>query len=155
MQPAVPDTIQLKQKAAKFCAWRERCSSEVIEKLRQLGATLQQQQQVLQWLQQENYINNKRFAATFARGKFTNNNWGRQRIFLELKSRGIDEADIQKALEEIPENEYLKTLEKLARKKWNETKTDDLYIKKQKTAAFLAGKGYENELLWKMVEKLK
>ncbi|MFN3555228.1 MAG: regulatory protein RecX [Bacteroidales bacterium] len=145
---------QLQQKAARFCAWRERCSSEVEEKLRQLGASAAQQKKLIQWLQQEGYLNDARFARSFARGKFANNHWGRIRIAMELKARHIENTTIEEALIEISENQYLQTMEKICNRKWEELEGKEHFERKQKTAAYLAGKGYELNLVWQIVEKI-
>ena len=146
---------QLKKKAAKYCAWQERCSHDVKIKLQNLQASEQETEKIIKWLKDEKYINDSRFAASFARGKFNNNNWGRKRIISELRFRNIDEQIIKNALEEIAENDYLKTLEELASRKWNDIKTDELLAKKQKTAAFLVNKGYEMDLVFRILEKIE
>ena len=145
----------IRKKIAKYCAYRERCSKEVQEKLSQLGATPKQEALLIKWLKEEKYLDNSRFAVAFVRGKFSNNHWGKQRLSLELKARNIDQQDIRKALEEINTNDYLSIIEKLARKKWGEIKETDRYKKEQKTIAFLVGKGYEMETAWDTVKKMQ
>lgn len=140
---------------ARYCAWRDRCTSETIQKLFDMGITGKDAEKIVKWLKEEKYLDDERFAHTFARGKFHNNRWGKIRIAMELKIRKINEATIEDALSEIAESEYLATVEELARKKWNELKDDDTYIKSQKTAASLSRKGYESELIWPVVEKIK
>lgn len=140
---------------AKYCAWQERCSRDVKKKLLDLGAEKQDTEKIMKWLKDEKYINESRFAAAFARGKFNNNNWGKIRIISELRARNLDEQIIKDALNEIGENDYFKTLEELASRKLNDIKTDDLFIKKQKTAAFLLNKGYETDLVFRTLEKLE
>jgi regulatory protein len=145
----------LKRKIAAYCAYRERCRKEIQDKLSDLGATVEMCKDIITWLEQENYFNNQRFAISFARGKFSNNNWGKHRIMLELKVREIAPEDINFAMKEIETDEYHRGIEKLAMKKWNEIKLDDIYLKKQKTASFLTQKGFEPELAWKVTEKLE
>ncbi len=145
---------QLKKKTAKYCAWQERCSHDVKIKLQNLGASQQETEKIMKWLKDEKYINDTRFAATFSRGKFINNKWGKKRIISELRARNIDDQIIKDALNEIAGNDYLKTIEDLASRKWKDIKTDDLFVKKQKTAAFLVNKGYETDLVFRILEKM-
>jgi regulatory protein len=149
------DVNLLKKKMARFCAWRERCSGETIEKLRESGAGEKQIKEIIKWLAEENYLNDERFARSFATGKFSNNHWGKQRIIAELIHRKIARELIDDALQLIDDEIYLETANKLARKKYSELKDNDLYIKKQKTAAYLTGKGFEAAIAWQVVEKLK
>jgi regulatory protein len=146
---------QLKQKMARFCAWRERCTGETIEKLRESGAGDKQIKDVIRWLTEENYLNDERFARSFVTGKFSNNHWGKQKILAELHFRNIHKEIINDAINLIDDETYLAMAVKLAGKKWADIREDDLYIKKQKTAAYLAGKGYEASVAWQAVQKLQ
>lgn len=148
-------TSEFLKKIARFCAFRERCTKEVYEKLTQLGASHQQANHILKFLEEENYLKDSRFAATFAKSKFRQNQWGRHRIINELRIREISKSDIDKALGEIDNEEYLAGLKKLATKKWKGVKDDDHFVKQQKTAVFLTGKGYESNLVWEIVKNIK
>lgn len=149
------DIAELKQKMGRFCAWRERSSHEVQDKLYNLGAGQRQVNEVLAWLREENFINDERFAIAFARGKFINNQWGRVRIVAELRLRKMDQDTIGKAISQLDEEMYLEMVEKLAIKKYNQLKEEDLFLRRQKTAAYLAGKGFEQDIVWKITGALK
>jgi regulatory protein len=148
-------TEEFRTSLARFCAYRERCSKEIKEKLVKMGATQTQAAAMIKWLKDENYLDDARFAQAFARGKFRVNYWGKYRIINELQQRDISSNHIKKALEEIPEKEYQSVLEKLLLKKWKETNEPDIYLKQQKTIAYLAGKGYETDLIWKTLRKIE
>jgi regulatory protein len=145
------------QKLKHFCAWQERCHSEVKEKAFSLGLRKAQADELVSRLIEENYLNEERFARQFAGGKFRMKQWGRIKIQHELKQRKISAYCIQKAMEEIEENTYLQTLEKLAFKKWNSIRGagTNLLIKMKKTTDYLLQKGYEPELIQKTITKLK
>ncbi len=145
---------KLLQKAAKYCAWQERCSFDLNEKLKLWGATETDAQKVIEQMIHENYIDHQRFASSFTRGKFSNNKWGRNKISMELQWRKIDGQMIGKALEEIEEEVYVNTLKKLAKEKSEQVKTDDLYIQKQKIFRYLYGKGYEEDLIKKTLQEI-
>ncbi|TVQ89657.1 MAG: RecX family transcriptional regulator [Bacteroidetes bacterium] len=144
----------LRKKLAKYCAWQDRCTFEAERKLAELGASKTEMAKTLKWLKDENFLNDARFASSFARGKFVNNKWGKQRIIAELRSRKIEDAFITTAIEEINQKDYAETLKNLALKKWKELKTVDSYSKKQKTAAFLVNKGYEADLVFNILDKI-
>jgi regulatory protein len=148
-------TEEFRTSLARFCAYRERCSKEVKEKLVKMGATQTQIAALIKWLKDENYLDDARFAQAFARGKFRVNFWGKYKIINELQQRDITSEHIKTALEEIPMEEYQSVLEKLLLKRWKETNKSDIYLKQQKTIAYLAGKGYETDLIWKIVRKIE
>lgn len=70
--------------------------------------------------------------------------WGRRKIIYELKARGITPGCIQDALNEISEEEYLRTLRELAEKKAAGLPPEnDPFVIKKKITAYLLMKGYE------------
>ena len=71
---------ELLTKLEHYCSYQERCYKEVEEKLFSLKATHSEKESVLIHLIENNYINEERFAKSFARGKHTYKNWGRNRI---------------------------------------------------------------------------
>jgi len=141
------------QKLKQYCAYQERCHSEVKEKLYSLGVRKSDQDEIMATLIEENYLNEERFAIQFAGGRFRIKQWGRIKIRSELKKRKISEYCINKALKQIDEAEYLQTLEKLAAKKYSLLKGDQYLIRKKKTMDYLMMKGFEGELVKTSVEK--
>src|SRR5436190_15104498 len=104
---------QALQKLKHYCAYQERCHSEVKEKLYQLGIWEKNHDEIIAALIQENYLNEERFALAFAGGKFRISQWGREKIKQALKQRQVSDYCIRKALKEVDERTYQKTLEKL------------------------------------------
>ena len=79
--------------------------------------------------------------------------WGRLKILNHLKqSRNIGtEYILNKAMAEIGEKEYKETMKYLLEKKSKTINEKNPLIKKNKLARFLIGKGYEPELVWRML----
>ena len=85
------------RKLESYCAYQERCHKEVIEKLRELRMVDAAIDHILAHLIQEGYLNEERYAKSFARGKFLIKKWGRNRIVNELMLRDISKYNIQSA----------------------------------------------------------
>jgi regulatory protein len=101
-------------------------------------------EEMISVLIEENYLNEERFAQHFAGGKFRMKQWGRKRIEYELKQKQISDYCIRKGLKEIDENDYRKTLFRLAEQKWDQLKEEDnIYTRRKKLSDFLVQKGYE------------
>ena len=100
-----------------YCAYQDRCHQEVRSKLLDLGIYGNDLEEIMADLIQENFLNEERYARSFARGKFRIKKWGRNRIRRELKMRDISDYCLRKAMAEIEEEEYLKTLRKVLEKK--------------------------------------
>ena len=143
---------QALQKLKHYCAYQERCHSEVKEKLYALGAWKKDHDEIIATLIEENYLDEERFAKAFAGGKFRIKQWGRVKIKYELKQKQVSEYSIKKALKEIDGEEYLKVLSKLAQEKYASLKAEQYLIKKKKTMDYLMGKGFEMELVKGILE---
>src|SRR5690606_12644137 len=110
---------QALQKIKHYCAYQERCHNEVKDKLYGFGLHKNEVEKIISTLIEENYLNEERFAIQFAGGHFRTKSWGRVKIKYELKLRQVSDYCIKKALQQIEEEEYLKTLGKLAEVKFN------------------------------------
>lgn len=140
------------QKLKHYCAYQERCHSEVKEKLYNLGIWKKEHDEIIATLIEENYLNEERFAIAFAGGRFRIKKWGRTKITYELKQKQISDYCIKKALKQIDEEDYLKVLGKLAKEKYASLKNDQHLIRKKKTIDYLQQKGYEYELIIRSIE---
>jgi regulatory protein len=147
---------QALQKAKHYCGYQERCHSEVKEKLYSFGIFRSDVEQLIAQLIEENYLNEERFAQQFAGGKFRMKHWGRMKIKHELKQKKVSEYCIKKAMKEIDEADYMKTLKKLAKEKWNALKQENtIFSKLRKTHDYLLQKGYERDLITQVIANLQ
>ena len=138
-------------KAERFCAYQERCSSELKQKLRELGADEETSAKIISSLLEDDYLNDERFAQLFTSGKFRIKRWGGNKIRAELKRKSIPDKFISAAFDLIDKAEYLKVIEHLAKKKEGEVKSKSASDKKKKIAMFLLSRGFESELIWKCI----
>lgn len=144
---------QALQKLKHYCAYQERCHSEVKEKLYELGVRRAEHDEIIATLIEENYLNEERFAIAFAGGKFRMKQWGRVKIKYELKQKQVSEYCIKKAMKQITEEDYIQTLQKLADDKYESLKGEQYLIRKKKTMDYLLHKGFETDLVRKVMEK--
>lgn len=139
---------QVLQKAKHYCAYQERCHSEVKEKLYSFGLHKNEVEEMISNLIEENYLNEERFALLYAGGHFRIKNWGREKIKQELMRKNISAYCIKKALAGISDQEYVTTLNKLAAIKLKSLKSEkNIFVKKKKLYDHLRMKGYESGLL--------
>ena len=144
---------QALQKLKHYCAYQERCHSEVKEKLFSFGIWKKDHDEIIATLIEENYLNEERFAIAFANGRFRIKQWGKVKIKYELKQKQVSEYSIKKALKQIDEGEYITTFKKLATEKYASLKAEQYLIRKKKTMDYLIGKGYEMELVRGAIDK--
>ncbi|WP_296634158.1 regulatory protein RecX [Polaribacter sp.] len=142
---------EIKRKIEQYCVYQDRCHKEVKQKMRDYELIPEAKEMILLSLMQDNFLNEERFAKSFARGKFRIKSWGKQRITRELKFRDISAYNIKTALKEIDEQAYLKTIYSITEKRSTSISETNNYIKKKKLIGFLMRKGFENELIFKTV----
>lgn len=136
------------QKLKHYCAYQERCHSEVKEKLYSFGLYKSDVEELITQLIDENYLNEERFAVQFAGGKFRMKQWGRVKIKYELKQKQVSPYCIKKALTTIDEDAYNTVLQKLAVEKLKTLRSEtNHFIRKRKLQDYLLQKGYEPELI--------
>ena len=147
---------QAYQKLKHYCGYQHRCHSEVKEKAYSLGLRKTEVEELTSKLIEEDYLNEERFAKLFAGGKFRIKQWGRLKIKNELQQKRVSDYCIRKALGEIQEDEYLITLNKLAKKKWNSIKETGInhFVKMTKTRNFLLQRGFESVLIGEVINKI-
>jgi regulatory protein len=148
---------QALQKLRHYCAYQERSHVEAKEKLYSFGLRRQMVEEALAQLIEEDYLNEERFAIQYAGGKFRMKQWGRVKIKHALKQKQISTYCINKAMKELDEADYEKTLHKLAGAKWATIKGPGVnqFVKMSKTTDYLLQKGFEPELIRRAIEELK
>ena len=149
-----PTLTEATHKLEGYCAYQERCHKEVIDKLRNMGMIPEAIDHILVHLIEHNYLNEERFAKSFARGKFKIKKWGRTRIVNELKQRGISRFNIRTALKEITEEEYVSTLDSLAKKRLEGLRETNGLKRRKKLADYLLYRGWESHLVYEKVSEL-
>ncbi|AKD53527.1 regulatory protein RecX [Spirosoma radiotolerans] len=145
MTDSVKDALR---KAAMFCAYQERTQQEVRDRLNGWGVYVDDAEEVIAELIQQNYLNEERFAKSFAGGKFRVKGWGRRKIKQQLQQRGISGYNLDQAMKEIAPDDYRETLADLLAKKRQSLRDDNPLVVKQKLVRYALSKGYESELIF-------
>ncbi len=139
------------EKARNYCAYQERCIDDVMNKLKSWQLNEEAIGEIIKELKKEGYIDEERYARAFAVGKFRNNKWGRNKIFYALNKKNIPELYIQIGLAAIDEKEYIDTLKSLLSSKTVKAKND--FERKVKLVRYAVQKGYQQELVWKVLKE--
>lgn len=133
---------EIKQKLTAYCAYQDRCHSEVEQKMREFLLIPEAKDEILLYLMREDYLNEERFTRSYIRGKFYIKKWGRIKIKNHLKLKGVPEKLIQQCMDEINEADYAQTL----RKTWDdyfEKQKGAEYQRRSKAIKYLLSRGYE------------
>ncbi|MBC7438917.1 MAG: RecX family transcriptional regulator [Flavobacterium sp.] len=142
-------------KLEHYCSYQERCHLEVVQKLRTLGMITQATDLIMVHLIDNNFLNESRFACSFARGKHRIKSWGKIRIVNELKARHISKFNIDLALKEISFEEYCTTFEQLANRQWEIMTEKNALKKRKKFCDFMLRKGFESAMVYEKMRELE
>ena len=129
-----------------ICASNEKCLYDVKQKLKSWGL-IDIFDEIADELIDEKYIDELRYAESFANDKVKFSYWGRKKIRYTLIGKGISDSTIDSALKSLNLEEYRQVVEKELNKKMRSLKEEDAYKKKQKVFAFAAQRGYEGDLV--------
>lgn len=141
-------------KLQNYCSYQERSHQEVRQKLIGMRMIPEAIDNIIVHLLEHNFLNEERFAITYVSGKFRIKKWGRRRLTLELKKKGVGEFNINQAINEINETEYIDTFNALAENRLNYIKETNKFKKKKKLADYLLYRGWESHLVYEKVNQL-
>ena len=151
-KPISPD--QVLDKMAKYCAYQERCVKDVREKLKTYDIPQEDRDKILDFLLDNRFVNDERFAKSFVRGKVNQSGWGVNKILFHLMQKGIDKDLIDEALQETDEEVYRQRLINILKTKSKTVKAKNDYERKRKLAAYAIQKGFEGSLVWETMNDL-
>jgi len=142
------------EKAKWYCCFQERCKNHVLNRLTAWKVEQKHFDAIIETLEKEDFLNEKRFTEAYVRGKFLIKKWGKIKITSELYQLAIKNKLINEAIaSEINEDDYFKTLQELIKKKNALLNEKDDLKRKEKLYRYLLSKGYESELIFKVMKK--
>ncbi|MCA1757147.1 MAG: recombination regulator RecX [Bacteroidales bacterium] len=143
------------QKAMALCSRSEKCVKDIRDKLDSWDITDPGSiEKLISELKKEGFIDERRYAFAYAREKHRFNRWGKRKISLMLGSKGIERELVGEALEAIDPGEYRETLKNDLLKKRSSVKAVNQYDLKGKLIRFAAARGYENDLIWSVIDEV-
>ena len=145
---------EILQKLARYCAYQERCVQELEQKMKTFEVSPAEYAAYLNWLRENNYLNEARFVEIFVRSKFNQKSWGRTKINYELRKRGISASFLASAWDGIDDADYIEKARAILQKKRDEIKTGTSPQRYQKCYNFGLSKGYESSLIRELLKPL-
>jgi regulatory protein len=145
---------EILQKLARYCAYQERCVQELEQKMKTFEVSPSDYPFYLEWLRENNYLNEARFVEIFVRSKFNQKSWGRTKINYELRKRGISASLLASAWDGIDDADYIEKARALLKKKKDDIKTGTSPQRYQKCYNFGLSKGYESALVRELLKPL-
>jgi regulatory protein len=134
--PRLLDRDRLLDYALKVLGGRAHSSGELREKLRRRAAVEGDADEVLSHLKQLGYLDDRRFAETFASLRLANDKLGRTRVLQDLRSRrvapSLAESSVKKVYQDVNEESLIETW---IRRKYRTAQRDGLFADDKEMAA--------------------
>jgi regulatory protein len=137
-----------------ICSKQEKCCSDIRKKLQDWNISLDDQDEIIQSLIEDKFIDESRFTNFYVRDKYKFNKWGRIKISYHLKHKQIPEYIINEALNQINSEEYRENLHDILQSKLRSLKDDDVYQLKTKLYRFAQSRGFESQLSLNLIDDL-
>jgi len=141
-------------KAQNYCSKQETCISGIRKKLNQWGVNPAYHERIQKDLKAEKFIDETRYASLFVKEKFRLNQWGIIKIRQTMKIKQIPENIINEAINIIPDDEYIRMLEKIMSQKLGNIKAGNKFEQKGKLYRYAASKGYENDKIMHVINNI-
>ena len=139
------------EKIQSYCLYQERCVKEVKNKLFSLKVNSKSANDIIEYLIDNDYLNEERYTKMFIQGKLRIKKWGRIKLKYELRSKGINIHIIEDNIQKINEEDYLNYFNEFSTNKIKFLKgTKDQ--KKRSFINYFTYRGWENGLIY---QKLK
>lgn len=139
--------LQAYTKAAAYCSIAEHCEQEVKDKMRSWDVPEEMVEDILVDLKEGMFIDELRYCNAFVADKLKHNKWGRIKIRYELSRKRLPSTFIQEAMINVEEEGYIDMAYGLMSKKLKDIKAKDAYERKQKLFRFMAGRGFELDII--------
>lgn len=142
-------------KMARLCSRSEQCSGDIRKKIVAAEVDEDAADEIIQTLKEENYLNDERYVNAYTADKFKFNKWGRIKIKHNLRMKGLPEALISNALDEIDEEKYKVVLIKTMKEKAKSVKKKKTRFEKMgPIIRFAQTRGFEPELIHRYMNEV-
>lgn len=111
-------------------------------------------ERIIAYLQEEKYLDDRRYAFTYVRDKFRFNAWGKIKLNAMLSQKNIPREIIDEALEQIDPDLYKQTCTRLLSEKSASLKESNQYRRKGKLYRFASQRGFESDLIHQILSYL-
>lgn len=145
-----PDPEALLKRMAGLCARSEQCSFDISTKLYKAGLPKEKREEILEYLIANRYLDDARYARSFASYKVRFSAWGKRKIRMALAAKRIPTDLISNALEAIDPKDYTEALRRVTEAKKRDMDTSDPQ-QKAKLFRHLLARGFEGDMISKVL----
>jgi regulatory protein len=146
--------VEIYRKMALVCSHSEQCSPDIRKKIIALGGNSILQEQILEKLEKEKFVDDRRYIKAYISDKFKINKWGRIKLRYYLKMKGLAEKLIDEGLSGIDSDKYKDALLKTMNEKARLVKNKPKFEKMGQIIRFAQSRGFEPELIHRYLNEV-
>lgn len=154
MRPATPITKEKAlQRLQTLCCRAEQCEHDITQKLYVWRLPATERREIIEFLKENRYIDDFRYAKSFAHDKARFSGWGPNKINIELRKKRIPAPQIKEALSLIDNDVWKESLIKNASAKSRHLDLigEEEYNNRQKLFRYLVSRGFPSSASSKAV----
>ena len=136
-----------------LCSASEYCIHDINEKLYRWGISNTDSERIIDYLLDEKYIDEARYAQAYTNDKLRFSHWGRIKIKSMLRMKDISDRDINNAFDNITEEEYESILRDIIKGKAKSVGDAEDYASRAKIIRFALQRGFEMGEITKFISE--
>ena len=153
--PYEEESKNARRRAIRYLVYRDRSRNEIIRYLKKKKFSENAVDETLIFLENNEYINDERFAMQFGRSRIVNKKIGRLRLGLELGDKGLERQIIEETLSSLYEEyDEKKIALSCAKKKLATYEPSNSERDRRRIANFLGRKGFPSGIIYEVVTQL-
>ena len=153
--PYEEESKNARRRAIRYLVYRDRSRNEIIRYLKKKKFSENAVDETLIFLENNEYINDERFAMQFGRSRIVNKKIGRLRLGLELGDKGLERQIIEETLNSLYEEyDEKKIALSCAKKKLATYEPSNSERDRRRIAKFLERKGFPSSIIYEVVTQL-
>ena len=140
------DPEALLKRMAGLCARSEQCTYDITTKLYKAGLPREKREEIIEYLTANRYLDDARFARSFASYKVRFSAWGKKKIRMALAAKRIDSTLIIDALDAIDDEDYAEAIRRVIESKRRDYDPAD-HEQRAKLYRSLLSRGFESDMI--------
>lgn len=140
-------------RVTSLCSASEYCIHDINEKLYRWGISNTDSERIIDYLLDEKYIDEARYAQAYTNDKLRFSHWGRIKIKSMLRMKHISDRDINNAFDNISEEEYESILRDIIKGKAKSEGDAEDYASRAKIIRFALQRGFEMGEITKFISE--
>ncbi|WP_294081528.1 regulatory protein RecX [Proteiniphilum sp. UBA5384] len=141
-------------KMTRLCARKECAPFDIVGKLSRMGLSGPVINRIIDRLEKEKYIDERRFIRSFIHDKLHFNKWGKRKITLSLRQKQFSQKLIDELFMEFSDTSFGESLQPILEKKWKSVTGKSDYEKRGKLIRYALGRGFSMEEILAGIERL-